>query len=65
MHTEAQAAGVYVQNKDGGEFDGWCWPGSYSYVDFTNPKGKALFRDISQGYFRDFSGIFQGLFMEC
>ena len=26
VHTEAQAAGVYVQNKDGGEFDGWCWP---------------------------------------
>ena len=40
VHTEAQAAGVYVQNKDGGEFDGWCWPGSSSYVDFTNPKGK-------------------------
>ena len=40
VHTEAQAAGVYVQNKDGGEFDGWCWPGSSSYVDFTNPRAR-------------------------
>jgi mannosyl-oligosaccharide alpha-1,3-glucosidase len=45
VHTEAQAAGVYVQNKDGGEFDGWCWPGSSSYVDFTNAKARSWWAD--------------------
>jgi alpha-glucosidase (family GH31 glycosyl hydrolase) len=24
---------IYV----GGDFDGWCWPGSSSYLDFTSP----------------------------
>ena len=40
VHREAQQAKVYVQNKDGGEFDGWCWPGSSSYVDFTNSRAR-------------------------
>ena len=27
-----------IQNKDGGDFDGWCWPGSSSYLDYTTEK---------------------------
>jgi len=38
MHKEATALGYYVKNKDGGDFDGWCWPGSSSYLDVTDPK---------------------------
>jgi mannosyl-oligosaccharide alpha-1,3-glucosidase len=30
--------GLYIKNKDGGDFDGWCWPGQSSYLDFTNPR---------------------------
>lgn len=37
LHTDAEANGYYVKNKDGGDFDGWCWPGSSSYLDFLNP----------------------------
>ena len=29
-------SGLYIKNKDGGDFDGWCWPGSSSYLDFTS-----------------------------
>lgn len=37
IHKEATAKSLYVKNKDGGNFDGWCWPGSSSYLDFTSP----------------------------
>ncbi|GBF95413.1 glucan 1,3-alpha-glucosidase-like [Raphidocelis subcapitata] len=38
IHKEASEKGYYVRNKDGREFDGWCWPGSSSYLDVTNPE---------------------------
>lgn len=30
------STGLYIKNKEGGDFDGWCWPGSSSYLDFTS-----------------------------
>ncbi|XP_070377676.1 neutral alpha-glucosidase AB isoform X7 [Dermacentor albipictus] len=38
IHSEATERGYYVKNKDGGDFEGWCWPGSSSYLDFLNPE---------------------------
>lgn len=38
VHREATAKGLYVKDKDGNDFDGWCWPGQSSYMDFTSPK---------------------------
>eukprot|EP00475_Leptophrys_vorax_P026762 TRINITY_DN3795_c0_g1_i1.p1 TRINITY_DN3795_c0_g1~~TRINITY_DN3795_c0_g1_i1.p1 ORF type:complete len:839 (-),score=204.98 TRINITY_DN3795_c0_g1_i1:902-3418(-) len=38
LHSEAQNKGYYVKNKDGNDFDGWCWPGSSSYLDFFKPE---------------------------
>ena len=36
IHKEAEAKGLYIKEKDGQkDFDGWCWPGSSSYLDFT------------------------------
>jgi len=37
IHEDATAAGIYVKNKDGNDYDGWCWPGSSSWLDFMNP----------------------------
>merc|ERR1719399_2495605 len=37
IHKEATQKGLYVKNKDGDDFDGWCWPGASSYLDFTQP----------------------------
>ncbi len=37
IHKEATAKGLYIKDSDGTkDFDGWCWPGSSSYLDFTN-----------------------------
>lgn len=36
IHKEATAKGLYVKNTEGKDYDGWCWPGSSSYLDFTD-----------------------------
>jgi len=36
VYQEAHEKGLFVQTKDGKEFDGWCWPGSSAYLDFTS-----------------------------
>lgn len=38
VHAEATEKGYYIKNEKGGDFDGWCWPGSSSYPDFTSPE---------------------------
>lgn len=37
IHKEATAKRLYIRDKEGKDFDGWCWPGSSSYLDFTSP----------------------------
>ncbi|GLI69804.1 hypothetical protein VaNZ11_014505 [Volvox africanus] len=37
IFSEAETAGHFVKNKHGSDFDGWCWPGSSSYLDVTSP----------------------------
>eukprot|EP00238_Polyblepharides_amylifera_P013121 CAMPEP_0196574498 /NCGR_PEP_ID=MMETSP1081-20130531/4193_1 /TAXON_ID=36882 /ORGANISM="Pyramimonas amylifera, Strain CCMP720" /LENGTH=898 /DNA_ID=CAMNT_0041892527 /DNA_START=50 /DNA_END=2743 /DNA_ORIENTATION=+ len=38
VHAEASAAGHYVKDSSGNkDYEGWCWPGSSSYLDFTSP----------------------------
>ncbi|XP_029470724.1 neutral alpha-glucosidase AB isoform X2 [Rhinatrema bivittatum] len=37
IHNEIRAKGFYVKTKDGSDYEGWCWPGSAGYPDFTNP----------------------------
>lgn len=38
VYDEGTSKSYFVKNKDGGEFDGWCWPGSSSYTDYVNPE---------------------------
>jgi len=37
IHTAAQYHGFYVKNRDGNEYEGQCWPGSSSWIDYWNP----------------------------
>ncbi|KAG8224893.1 hypothetical protein J437_LFUL004634 [Ladona fulva] len=38
LHNDAEANNFYVKNKDGKVYEGWCWPGSSSYLDFYDDK---------------------------
>jgi mannosyl-oligosaccharide alpha-1,3-glucosidase len=37
IHQLATEKGYYVKDRNGNDLDGWCWPGSSSYLDFTSP----------------------------
>ncbi|XP_074424085.1 neutral alpha-glucosidase AB isoform X1 [Larus michahellis] len=41
VHNELRSRGFYVKTKDGNDYEGWCWPGSAAYPDFTNPEMRA------------------------
>jgi mannosyl-oligosaccharide alpha-1,3-glucosidase len=46
IHKEATAKGLYIKDKTGTkDYDGWCWPGSSSYLDFTNAKVRSWWAD--------------------
>lgn len=38
IHSSATSKGFYVKNAQGADFDGHCWPGSSSYLDFFRPE---------------------------
>ncbi|XP_069861984.1 neutral alpha-glucosidase C isoform X2 [Dipodomys merriami] len=38
VYAKAKEQGFFVRNPEGGDFEGVCWPGLSSYLDFTNPK---------------------------
>ncbi|KAF9207018.1 hypothetical protein BGZ49_001354 [Haplosporangium sp. Z 27] len=40
VSKEGAELDVYIKNKDGAAFDGWCWPGSSQWIDFYNPKAR-------------------------
>ncbi|EFH50420.1 predicted protein, partial [Arabidopsis lyrata subsp. lyrata] len=38
LHKEATRMGYYAKDSSGKDFDGWCWPGSSSYIDMLSPQ---------------------------
>jgi alpha 1,3-glucosidase len=45
LHKEATEKGYYVKDASGKDFDGWCWPGSSSYLDMVNPEIRSWWGD--------------------
>jgi len=46
IHKEATSKGLYIKDKEGKkDYDGWCWPGSSSYLDFTNERVRNWWAD--------------------
>lgn len=45
FHNDCTDRGYYTKNKDGQDYEGWCWPGSASYPDLYNPEVRKYFAD--------------------
>jgi alpha 1,3-glucosidase len=37
VYKEAKELDLLAKKADGSEYEGWCWTGSSSWVDFFNP----------------------------
>lgn len=60
VHTELRARGLYVKTKDGNDYEGWCWPGSSAYPDFTNPEMREWWANMFA--FDQYEGSTEALF---
>jgi alpha 1,3-glucosidase len=45
VSKQAQTLGLFVRDKDGKDFEGWCWPGNSQYIDYTNPAARAYWAE--------------------
>ncbi|XP_049988705.1 neutral alpha-glucosidase C [Alexandromys fortis] len=46
VYAKAKEQGFFVKNPEGGDFEGICWPGLSSYLDFTNPKVREWYSSL-------------------
>ncbi|TRY55081.1 hypothetical protein DNTS_034510 [Danionella cerebrum] len=61
IHSEILSSNFYVKNKDGGDYEGWCWPGNSGYPDFTNPEMRAWWS--SKFAYDQYEGSMENLFI--
>merc|ERR1719352_1549371 len=45
VHNDLSSKGLYVKNKDGNDYEGWCWPGASYYPDFLNAEARDYFAE--------------------
>jgi len=38
IYSEAKAADYFMKDKNDNSMEGWCWPGTSSWLDFFNPE---------------------------
>ncbi len=43
VHKDCTDLGLYVKDKEGKDYEGWCWPGASYYPDFLNPAARDYF----------------------
>uniref|UniRef100_A0A7S1PU63 Glucosidase II subunit alpha n=1 Tax=Neobodo designis TaxID=312471 RepID=A0A7S1PU63_NEODS len=46
VHREAREQGFYVKTASGADFEGHCWPGQSSWIDFFNAKARAWYATL-------------------
>ncbi|KAK7141175.1 hypothetical protein R3I93_015359 [Phoxinus phoxinus] len=60
IHNEITSKDFYTKNKDGGNYEGWCWPGNSGYPDFTNPEMRAWWASMFS--YDQYEGSMENLF---
>ncbi|XP_060117238.1 neutral alpha-glucosidase C isoform X1 [Heteronotia binoei] len=45
IYAQAKGKGYFVKDRTGKDFEGLCWPGLSSYLDFTNPDVREWYAD--------------------
>lgn len=56
IHKLGLEKNLYVNKPDGSPYDGWCWPGSSSYFDFTSKRVREEFAGLfSQEHYPHFT----------
>ncbi|RKO90353.1 glycosyl hydrolases family 31-domain-containing protein [Blyttiomyces helicus] len=45
VSKEAKEEGIFVKDKDGKDFEGWCWPGDSNWIDYTMPEGRRFWAE--------------------
>lgn len=43
IHNEIRSRGFYIKNKDGGDYEGWCWPGKGQTAPNHSPENVLLY----------------------
>ncbi|XP_044125389.1 neutral alpha-glucosidase AB isoform X2 [Bufo gargarizans] len=61
IHSEIRSRNFYIKTKDGGDYEGWCWPGSAAYPDFTNPEMRAWWSSMFS--YDQYEGSMDNLFV--
>ncbi|KAF9784102.1 alpha-glucosidase [Thelephora terrestris] len=46
VYKEGQELDLFVKNKQGNEFEGWCWSGSSAWIDFFNPNSWEWYKQL-------------------
>ncbi|CAI9723815.1 neutral alpha-glucosidase AB-like isoform X2 [Octopus vulgaris] len=61
IYKEGKEKDIFVKNKDGGVFEGWCWPGSSSWPDFLDPNVREWW--ASKFDFKEYKGTTKDVFI--
>ncbi|XP_077143628.1 neutral alpha-glucosidase AB isoform X3 [Ranitomeya variabilis] len=61
IHSEIRSRNFYIKTKDGSDYEGWCWPGSAAYPDFTNPDMRAWWSSMFS--YDQYEGSMDNLFV--
>ncbi|XP_061644633.1 neutral alpha-glucosidase AB isoform X1 [Phyllopteryx taeniolatus] len=60
IHNEIKSQGFYTKTKDGSDYEGWCWPGSAGYPDFSREDMRAWW--ASMFAFDQYEGTMENLY---